>query len=159
MGGQAGEGKVHGNFYRDENVQPNKPELPRARRYKASKPLPKERICSRLGDVELTEQQEREWEAARQAEQHAREAEELAEEKRKLEAKAERLQNEQDAWTLRWQLCERRARRRARRRASKKSRTTQWRKSSKRSWRSWKRRVLLAGSSRPVVTSRSQQQR
>ena len=77
-------GKVHGNFYRDENVKPNKPEKPRARRYKASKPMPKERIGSRLGDMELTEQQEREWEAARQAEQHAREAEELAEEKRKL---------------------------------------------------------------------------
>ena len=91
-------GKVHGNFYRDENAQPNKPEKPRVRRYKASKPMPKERIGSRLGDVELTEQQEREWKAARQAEQHAREAEELAEEKRKLEAKAERLQNEQDAW-------------------------------------------------------------
>ena len=44
-----------------------------------------------MGDVELTEQQEREWDEARKAEQQAREAEELAVEQRKLEAKAERL--------------------------------------------------------------------
>ena len=78
-------GKVHGNFYHDENAQPNKPEKPRARRYKASKRMPRERASSTLGDVELTEQQEREWDEARKAEQQAREAEELAVEKRKLE--------------------------------------------------------------------------
>ena len=114
-----------------------------------------------MGDVELTEQQEREWEAARQAEQHAREAEELAEEKRKLEAKAERLQNEQDAWEA--AVAAVRAKGtpegEAAREQEEEDDAVQWRKSSKRNWRSWKRRVLLARSSRPVVTSRSQQQR
>ena len=42
--------QVHGNFYRDENAQPNKPEKPRARRYRGG-PMRKERAGSRLGDV------------------------------------------------------------------------------------------------------------
>ena len=42
-------GKKHGNFYHDENAQPNKPEKPRARRYKASKRIAGRQQTGRRG--------------------------------------------------------------------------------------------------------------
>ena len=90
VGGAWPDLKVHGNFYRDENAQPNKPEKPRARRYRGG-PLRKERVRSTLGDVELSEEQEQAWDREKEAKQ-------LAEEVRRLKEQQARLQEEVDAW-------------------------------------------------------------